>query len=534
MPYSYKNEDEFCYHMQHPDGSDFRIAKAGLQEKVIKQIESMKPRQMADGGIVGEDDDDPLVFDPFKAPSAAEPVSRNPLIDSLAISSEDVAADEGRRAAQIIGDATAAEKAAQDAIEARQTGALRLEEFPGSASKIELAGDKAPSIGDQAAKDQAEALALINQADGPNAIQPSPPAPRMPDFGSEVGAITRDLSKGYQDLADAQEKAGALQAQEYEKYASDMENLNQKYQVQADRIIADLDQLQKETTEGKIDPNRLWNNMDTGRKTMAVVGLILSSIGSGYRGTENAGLKILDNMVNRDIELQKSELGKKQSLLSLNLQKLGSLRDAQQMTRLQMAATVEARIKQVASQSQSEQAKMNAQVAIAKIRAEMLPVAQKLALSQAQAAAAQQGSPIAQRIQAMPENIRQEAWKEVGAYQEIQANIQRATQVIDEAASYATVASTLPFSQAGSLRETAFAKLFPIAKAIAGERMTDADARTLIQPYLPKVTDTQTTLNKKKQGLIDALNAQVAGRVPRLVQFGIIQPPRTAKTFRKD
>ncbi len=548
MKYSYQGEDENCFHLQHPDGSAFRIAKAGLQKSVMDKISAMKPVQMAEGGIVPEPDknpvDDLLKFDPTAGlpahvPTASamkearyEDIKNFTRQANAGLSDEEV---ELQTLSQM-----ESEKAAEEAMAARAAQSSASEDQAKAAvaarkSALLGGGAKILSASDQAAQEQEQALqeAQGMQSQGlPQALPQAGAANAMGGIGNEAAQITKDMSQAYTGLAQEQEKSAAEQEKIYAKQAQDIETLSNQFNEKYKVLEMERETLMKDIADDKIDPRRMFNEMSSGRKVMTTIGLLLSGIGAGVSRTENDGLNLLNKMVDRDIEAQKLQMGKKQNLLSINMQQSGDLRQAEAQTKLQMAAAVEAKIRQVSAQSQSAQAKLNGQMAIAKIRAEMLPLQMKVAGAQAQAAFAQQGSPLAQRIQSLPENMRQEAWKELGEYQSIQTNIQRASQVIDEAASYTSASSLIPYSQAESLRETAFGKLFPIAKAIAGERMTDADAKTLINPFLPKVTDTEATIKKKKQGMIDALNAQMLGRIPRLVASGIIQPPKEIKSFR--
>ena len=65
------------------------------------------------------------------------------------------------------------------------------------------------------------------------------------------------------------------------------------------------------------------------------------------------------------------------------------------------------------------------------------------------------------------------------------------------------------------------ARIFPYAKSIAGERMTDNDLRKLVTPYVPSSTDTPKQIDVKKANLIKALMEQTVGDTPILDSFGI-------------
>lgn len=122
----------------------------------------------------------------------------------------------------------------------------------------------------------------------------------------------------------AKEQAKILQQAEAEKA-----QLAYNYKQDYDRLKATRDAVFQEYKEGKIDPNNYWNSKDTGSKVATIIGLLVS----GFSGSDQAS-KFVDDQITRDIDAQKANLGKKQSLLEFNLKEFGNLRDATEMTRL--------------------------------------------------------------------------------------------------------------------------------------------------------------------------------------------------------
>jgi len=117
-----------------------------------------------------------------------------------------------------------------------------------------------------------------------------------------------------------------------------------------------LDNLQEQIMNQKIDPNRLWHNMGTANKIGAGIGIILAGIGSGLTHTPNAALQVLHDAADKDIEAQKQDLGKKQTLYSMNLQKYRDQTLADNATRLQLNAAAQAQIQQAVARAGSQQA----------------------------------------------------------------------------------------------------------------------------------------------------------------------------------
>jgi hypothetical protein len=141
----------------------------------------------------------------------------------------------------------------------------------------------------------------------------------------------------------------------------------------------ELTQISDAVMNQKIDPNRLWHESSTGGKIAASIGLILGGIGAGLAGGPNQALAMVNKMVDRDIDAQKSELGKKQTLYSMNMQKLHNENAAYMATKLQLASVYQGQLAQSTAMAQSQIAKQNGAVAQAEIQRAMLPMKQELA-----------------------------------------------------------------------------------------------------------------------------------------------------------
>lgn len=129
-------------------------------------------------------------------------------------------------------------------------------------------------------------------------------------------------------------------------------------------------QMQKDYTEGKIDPNHFWNQQ-TGLKggfnrVLSMIGLFLGG-NAQIRTGINPAQKMLEDAITRDIDAQKTELGKKKTLLDLNTQKYGDLRLAEQATKLDMMNAFQAQLQNVASQTNSLNVKKNVELQTAEL-----------------------------------------------------------------------------------------------------------------------------------------------------------------------
>lgn len=110
----------------------------------------------------------------------------------------------------------------------------------------------------------------------------------------------------------------------------------------------------------QIDPTKYLGDMSTGQRVSTAIGLILGGIGGGILHQENPALKYLNSQIDRDIDAQKSELGKKQNLLSMNMQKFGQLDQAMQATRIQMMDLAGSKLEQAGAEAEGPVAKARA------------------------------------------------------------------------------------------------------------------------------------------------------------------------------
>lgn len=120
-----------------------------------------------------------------------------------------------------------------------------------------------------------------------------------------------------------------------------------------------------------IDPSHYYESLSSGQKAMTAIGLILGGIGG--MGHQNMALDFLNKQIDRDVEAQKANLGKKETLLSANFKEAGDLRDAEAMTRVNMADIYTNQLQQRAVQLQGPMAQARAQQAASQLQMKVAP-----------------------------------------------------------------------------------------------------------------------------------------------------------------
>ncbi len=186
-------------------------------------------------------------------------------------------------------------------------------------------------------------------------------------------------------MSAAQAQAGKEQAQAYAAQADQIAKQQAIYQEEHAKIDSEHKDLVDAITNQKIDPNRLYNNMGTENKIVAAIAVALGGAGAGLIGQPNTALAVIQKSIDRDIEAQRMELGKKHTLLSENVRRYGDLNTATQMTQLQMNAMTQAKVAQSAARLGSAQAKAQEQFLLGNLGLEADQIKREVALNKTKA-----------------------------------------------------------------------------------------------------------------------------------------------------
>ena len=147
-------------------------------------------------------------------------------------------------------------------------------------------------------------------------------------------------------------------------------NVDKEYQDRLAQNQRNIDELDADIRNGKVDPNRLWSSMDGARQATMLVSLALGGLAQGASGfrTDNMALQTMNRMIDRDIEAQKDNLGRKESLLNMHMQQGRDLRSAWQMTKADMLTSLAAQLQAQAARSGSPQELKAAEAAALNLR----------------------------------------------------------------------------------------------------------------------------------------------------------------------
>ena len=386
---------------------------------------------------------------------------------------------------------------------------IKLEDKP-SKEKLPSAGDfrplqdrlTDPQTASQAPSSQEPSLtppsSQLNQA------QPAPGGqnPLQAQAQSQLAIEGMGMQAGLQGIQQ-QQQAGEQAAQAERQAARQQMALGQKqaqdYQDHLANINKDHYQFQQDLMNGQIDANRYVKNMSTGSKVLTGLGLILGGLSSGLTGKSNPALDFLQKNIDRDIDAQRAELGKKENLLSANLRQYGNLATAADVTRMQTANIIAAKLTEGLAQAKSTQAKASAATAASELLsryANVIPqAAARQALFQSQGHMSIAPEQVAEAI--VPEKEKPEVKKSLGAIQQVESLRQDLHKANDKLQGMVGRGILSP-NQRSALINNYAGKL---AKISAG-RYNETEARNQIESMLYGKTDfSQDTRSLKDQNI---------------------------------
>lgn len=277
----HEHDDHFQIH-DAQDNTHFKMAKKTLHPAT--QIKVMKLKKFAEGGDVDADEEVPVTS------TSSEATAEPPAAPDLA--------------APIV---------PTQAMLGQPTGTAPPPEW------------HAPLLPADPLQPQAQAP---QNAEGPT-VAPDSQGPQpyaMPGM--------EEMAQGLKTQAGAQQQMANAQQDAIRQNQQQMAVHEAQYQDSLKRVEGEQAVFQKQLQDGKIDPRRFFHNQNTGQRVGTAIAMILGGIGAGLSHGPNLAMQMIDKAVDQDIESQKSELGKTQNLLGLNMQKYHNLQTAEAATRL--------------------------------------------------------------------------------------------------------------------------------------------------------------------------------------------------------
>lgn len=386
MPYNFVSEDNDKFTLSNGD-NEFSIAKYDLDDGFMERLRSLPRVEYGTGGRVGFAEGGMVQPEPI--PQSGEgligpeelgitPGMPTPsLVEIGGVSPESIMA--GRdilRRQQEAADAAIAAKAEEDRLAAEQALARKKAAFNLTPEEMARMQTPAAAPTEPAMAPVAEIPSYLKMLQG--MAQADQPAPFM---------LPEDIRSGYDKIrqgtmAQAQAHANAALEQEqlYAKQKKDLEDLEAKRVENLAKMDNDINKLREDIASNKIDPNRIYSNMSTGNRVLGSISVLLGGLSQGLTGAKsNPAMDVMNNAIDRDIDAQKAELGKKQNLLSYNLAQYGRMDQAYAATKMHMLGIAQAQMNQIAAKAGSKQALAAAQVATGQMDVQIGMLKNKLA-----------------------------------------------------------------------------------------------------------------------------------------------------------
>jgi len=346
--YSLQAEHPNHFEVSHPNDGIFKVAKGHLDDKTIEKIRKM-PRAYQGGGEVDpEIDPGTSNLDALsqETPEIGEGIpSQFPAVpNAAALFNAPMVSPTAAELPKTVPASKSVETATPE----------ELGQLATTLKKEEKAKAETPSVPNAN-------LVQTNLPTGQAQPAPAPVPAAMPGQGLlDKSFKEREAGIAAQQAAAEQQSRDTVDA--YQKWQTANVAAAKAHQTELEQNEAQHQEIIKSIQDQKIDPNRVWNKMSTGNTVLAAIGMVLSGIGSGLTGQPNMAMSVINKSIENDIDAQKAELGKKETLLSDNLRKYGNLQQAYAATRSQLYSVAQGQIAEAAAKASGAEAKARAQM----------------------------------------------------------------------------------------------------------------------------------------------------------------------------
>lgn len=364
-------------------------------------------------------------------------------------------------------------------------------------------------------------------APAPNADRS--PASSLPDFGKPV-----ESPKDTSSMPAPADMTGAYN--QGQRAISEQQDVNTK-QAQANQDIqqADLTARQNLATgveankkafldhqqafmqdyaAGKINENHFMENQGATQKVRNAIGLFLGGFGQGLTGGNNPAADYLNAQIDRDIDSQKANLGKKKTLLEANQALYHDQILADNATRINMNDIYDHQVQLAASKLGTAQAKAGADMAHSKFALENSQLLNQNAIRATVLHSAQAGGQglDAQSLAAAGLMTPEQAEKEQSSLIKQKNSITNVNKLYSQANANNTLSNRVahPIDSTSEVDRLNGAIANVVLGADASHRLTPETVKIELAPYFVHLKDSNAEVAKKHQGVLDLLKTGAA------------------------
>jgi len=488
------------------NNKSINIAKPHIGEEIFKQIRKLPKLEDAS---------------PTKEARADRLIDKNPKLPSVAMPSSDPASQhlsDGGEVAEssnpLLADASDAEVAPTEEADAQSSAPNQIVEMPGQEGIPE-----APGI--------MSAVGTPNTS--PSAAQTGIPF-QSPQQGMQNTGTTFPgndiMNKALSSeqtantaVGDAQASMGKQTATVLNSLAKQQQDLQDTYQAQRDNLTNLASKYTDDIANFKIQP--YWEHQSTGNKISAAIALGLGSLSQGFAraggspNAQNPAVEMINKAIDQDMEAQKLNLGKKESLLSNIYKQTGNLDTATNMAKAFSLSQAQAKIQTIASNTQDPLAKQHAALLNSQIDMQkgqlinqqaMYGMTQNILNGQG-GPNSTQGDPIQQQINFLGRTGSTADAKQLQGEYETFQNKQAALNGVDDIMKRMSAIQTPTNRLLNPIQSTRQlsaleGEMYPLLRKVnPGSRMTEFLANKEIVPYFKKVLDNPETTQANTEAL---------------------------------
>lgn len=526
------HEDENHTVLQHSRGHIIKIAHSGVSPDIREQLKAIK---MNEGGVVtAQDEQRKRVEESFKGntqqqPSTEEQNQNHRTIQKSMHRNVNLGLPNGMADG---GEVQPWEMPQDEPIMSR---------MPQQAASEDQAPppQQSPSFAD--VMGQPDQTIIGNQQRG-SVVSEQPTLTNPPLAQPQQNQPLPSLSNGVvgaigQQQAGIKQEAAAIGAQGKQEASAAQEHMMQQQQLMKDTeakgnaIMQELDNVRHDYANGHIDPDHFITSKSSLGKISTAIGLILGGISGGVLHQENPALKFLNAQIDRDVEAQKAEMGRKQNLMTVLNQQYGNMKDASNMARAIQLDMYKSKLDMAAAQSKDPIAKARAMQSGAILEQQKQALVGQTAQRQAVLQGLQNGSlgPEHAVNVLVPEKQRAEAFKELKTAREAQSamtQIESAMRQVQKLQSTSNRAMS-PI-QSKSQIDALNLQIGALGKDIFG-RLNEQELKMLENSHV-KYTDDANSVNVKIKNLQNIMSKHMDS--PLLEAYGIKLPKKTGFTPR--
>lgn len=333
----------------------------------------------------------------------------------------------------------------------------------------------------------------------------------------------KSMQSGIMNEARATGQQGRQEAQAAATQQNELNMIQQNYEKERQDLAQERMNAYNDFQSGHIEPNHYVQNMNGFGQAMTAIGIALGGASAGILGGENQALKVVQNQIDRDIDAQRAELGKKQNLVSMLEKQMGDLKDATIMAKAMQTDMYLTKMQQIAAASKNPIAMAKAQQLAGQLSMQIQPQIDAVAQRQAALKAMQNGqlSPVNAINILVPKEDTGKATEELGKHQIAQKSMKMVNDTLDKAFKVNSLGNRTknPIQSREQLKAMEV-NLLGVLKPIFNN-FSETDKEQALA-NMPSLTDNAETLANKKQNMQNLIKVNIS--TPTLDRYNIKLP----------